>query len=153
MTIMHWRNALATRPDETKAHIALGSLLQKHGELSAATEQYHAALSLTRDPDDFRAVYTSMALLYRETRNYSAAIESLEALLKLDPKNGSAMVALGSVTLLQACDRMARELAQHPTAEGYTQLGSLWEQAGDREAAQQAYRSALNLQPKVRSAR
>lgn len=151
--VTHWRNALGIRPDDAKAHIALGGLLQKHDELQPAIEQYRMALPLTHDPYDLQAVYTSLGLLYRETKNYGAAIENLQALLRLDPMNGSALVALGNVTLLQTCARMARELAGHPSAEGFAQLGSLWEQAGDREAAQQAYRSALQLQPKLRSAR
>ena len=74
-------------------------------------------------------------------------------MLRLDPSNGPAFVALGNVTLLQACDRMAHELAEHPSAERFAQLGSLWEQAGDREAAEKAYRASLDLQPNLPSAR
>ncbi len=151
--IKHWRNAISIQPDEPKAHIALGGLLQKQGELQPAIEQYRTALSLTHDGDDLRAVYTTLGILYRGTKDYSAAVESLRALLRLDPTNGSAMIALGNVTLLQKCGRMSRELAEHPSAQGFAQLGSLWEQAGDRDAAQRAYRSALDLQPNLSSAR
>lgn len=151
--VVHWRNAIGIRPTEPKAHIALGALLQKHGELQPAIEQFHIALSLTQDPDDLRAIYSSLGLAYREIRDYSAAIETLRAWLKLDPSNGSTMVALGNVTLVQACDRIARELTDHPSTEAFIQLGNVCEQAGELEAARRAYRSALDLNSNLRSAR
>ena len=60
--------------------------------------------------------------------------------------------ALGSVMLSQAAERLAHDLDSHPTADGFTQLGTLWEQAGDISRAKQAYQSGLSLNAKLSSA-
>jgi predicted TPR repeat methyltransferase len=51
--------------------------------------------------------------------------------------------------LLRAADRMAHDLEGHPTADGFSQLGKLWEQAGEVNRAKQAYQSALALNAKL----
>jgi predicted TPR repeat methyltransferase len=59
------------------------------------------------------------------------------------------MMALGRVQMLKAADLLARELGRHPTAEGFVQLGILWERAGEFERATHAYQAGLTLNSKL----
>lgn len=125
--IAHFRSAIRIQPGEPKVRLVLGSLLMKRGELQAAIDQYQTALSLKTDRDDAVAIYTSLGVAYRQSGDYNAASESFRQLLQLDPSNMQVMMALGRVQMLKAADLQARELGRHPTAEGFVQLGILWE--------------------------
>jgi len=150
--IIHFRNAIHLKPTEPKAHIILGALLQKNGEPREAIEQYKVALPETSDPDDLLAIYTNLGAAFRQTGNYTAASDSFQQVLQRDPSNIAAMMASGNITLLRAAAHLAQDVDRHPTATGYSQLGSLWEQAGKVDRAKQAYQSALALNGKLRSA-
>jgi tetratricopeptide (TPR) repeat protein len=150
--IIHFRNAIHLKPTEPKAHIILGALLQKNGEPREAIEQYKVALPETSDPDDLLAIYTNLGAAFRQTGNYTAASDSFQQVLQRDPSNIAAMMASGNITLLRAAEHLAQDVDRHPTATGYSQLGSLWEQAGKVDRAKQAYQSALALNGKLRSA-
>lgn len=63
------------------------------------------------------------------------------------------MMALGRVEMLKAANRFAGDLARHPTAEGFGQLGILWERSGEIERATEAYQAALVLNSKLAVAR
>jgi len=149
--IPHFRSAIRLRPTEPTAHIDLGFLLRKR-EPREAIDQLQTALSLTNDSEDLRLIYSDLADAYRQVGDYESAGESLQRVLRLDPSNSAAMVALGNVTLLQAADRLAAEVRVQPTAQGYAQLGGVLENAGEINRAQEAYRSALALDPKMLSA-
>jgi hypothetical protein len=149
----HFENAVRSSPAEPKAHIALAFLLQKHGNNRQAIEQCQVALSQARDPNDLLAIYTNLGLAYRQVGNYKAAGESFSQVLLRDPSNATAITALGSVMLFQAAERSAHELDSHPTADGFSRLGALWEQAGEIGRAKQAYQSGLALNANLSSAR
>ena len=148
----HFEDAVRFRPMEPKAHIALAFLSQKHGDDLRAIRECHVALSQTRDPKDLTAIYINLGVAYRRSGDYKAASESFRQVLQRDPSNATAMAALGSVMLSQAAERLAHDLDSHPTADGFTQLGTLWEQAGDISRAKQAYQSGLSLNAKLSSA-
>jgi len=149
----HFENAVRFSPDEPKAHIALAFLLQKHGNDRQAIEQCQAALSQARDPNDLLAIYTNLGVAYRQVGNYKAAGENFRQVLLRDPSNATAIAALGSAMLFQAAERLAHELDSHPTADGFSRLGTLWEQAGEVSRAKQAYQSGLALNANLSSAR
>jgi tetratricopeptide (TPR) repeat protein len=125
----------------------------KRGELQAAIDQYQSVLSLKTDRDDLLAIYTSLGVAYRQSGDYNAANESFRQLLRLDPSNMQVVMAMGRVQMLTAADLLARELGRHPTAEGFAQLGILWERAGEIERATRAYQAALMLNSKLAVAR
>ena len=150
--ITRFRNAIRIKPTEPKAHMALGALLQKQGDTSQAVEEFKTALPLTRDPEDLLAIYTDLAVAYQRSGDYAAASEGFQKILQLDPANTGAMSSLGKVLLMQSATRLAQEMGAHPTAEGFTQLGSMWEQAEEVDRAKQAYDYALKLNPKLASA-
>lgn len=150
--ITHFRNAIRIRPAEPKARLALGTLLQKHGQTGEAIKQYQIALSQTNDAEDLLALYTNLGAAYRETGNYSSAVDSFQQVLSRNPSNTAVMIALGRAMLLQATERLERNMDHPPTANDFIQLGSLWEQAGDVNRAKLAYQSALALNTKLSSA-
>lgn len=55
--------------------------------------------------------------------------------------------------MYEAIGRFAKSVAEHPTAEGYLQLGQLQQQAGRVEDARAAYKKALQSNPKAEAAR
>lgn len=150
--ITHFSDAIRLNPTEPKAHMALGMLLQKRGDTRQAIEQYQSALSLTHDPQDLLALYTDLGVAYRQATDYAAASRSFQQVLQLDPANAGAMSALGGVVLRQSATKLEQDLSLHPTADGFSKLGSIWEQAGDGERAKWAYQSALALDAKFPSA-
>jgi tetratricopeptide (TPR) repeat protein len=143
--LTHFRNAIRIQPQEPKAHLAVGALLVKRGDMAGAIAEYSTALSLTRDPADLRATYESLGVIYRQMGDYAASADNFRKLAKLDPNDTSAMVALGTVSLLQSADRMEKELEAHPTPEGYRQLGQIWQEAGEAGRAQEAFAAAAAL--------
>lgn len=150
--ITHFENAARFNPTEPKSHIALAYLSQKYGDNRKAIEQCQIALSHAREPNDLLAIYTNLGEAYPQVGDYKASGESFRQVLLRDPSNATAMAALGSVVLSQAAERLAHELDSHPTADGFSQLGTLWEQAGEVSRAKQAYRSGLALNAKLSSA-
>jgi tetratricopeptide (TPR) repeat protein len=141
----HFRNAMRMQPQEPKTHLAVGALLAKRGDAAGAIAEFNTALPLTHDPQDLRAIYESLGVIYRQTGDYAASADNFGKLAKLDPNDTSAMVALGTASLLQSADRMEKEIQAHPTAEGYRQLGTIWQQAGEESRAQEAFAAAATL--------
>jgi len=117
-----------------------------------AVEHGQRALTQTKNPKQLVWIYDGLGSAYARLHDYANSGNSFRQALRLDPSNQAAMAALGNVLLRQAAQRMSRNLDQHPAADGFSQLGSLWEQTGDYDSAKQAYQSALKLDPKLASA-
>ena len=149
--IVHYDNSIRLSFSHPRPHVGLALLLVGR-DPRQAIDQGKIALSLTNDPEDLIAIYSGLGQAYRKIGDYKAASESFQQVLQRDPSNGDAMVSLGKVVLLQAADRLAHEADQHPTADAYSQLGSVWEQAGEIDRAKKAYESALALNAKLASA-
>jgi tetratricopeptide (TPR) repeat protein len=81
----------------------------------------------------------NLGTAYRELGDLQTAREYFKKVLEIDPADANAMAALGRVELLAGAERLSNELARHPSAEGYQQLGELLEQAGKLELAEDAY--------------
>jgi len=139
------------KPNEPLAHIALGYFLRER-DPRRAIEQNHIALSLSNDPKHLLAVYANLGIAYTQIEDYASAADCYRQALKLDPKSTTAMMALGNVLLRQAAQKFENALGQRPTADGFSQAGSLWEQAGDKDRAKKAYQSALVLNAQLSSA-
>ena len=135
----HFRNAIRIKYSLAEAHINLGALLQKRGELPEAIQEYQAVLATSSDREDLRMANHNLGTAYRELGDLQTAREYYKKVLEIDPADANAMAALGRVELLAGAERLSNELARHPSAEGYQQLGELLEQAGKLELAEDAY--------------
>jgi tetratricopeptide (TPR) repeat protein len=149
--ISHFENAIRILPVEPKADIGVAFLLRQRDPQSSIAHS-QAALRLTRDRKDLLAIYTNLGVAYRETGDYGASANSFQEVLKIDPSNGVAMMGAGSAMLLKAAGRLAHNLESNPSVEGFTQLGNLYSQAGDKERAKQAFQSAESLRGKFPAA-
>ena len=150
--LTHFSNAVRIRPGEAKPHIAMASILLERDPQSSI-QHSQAALQFTKDPVDLIAIYTNLGMAYLQTGELTDAANSFQQVLQREPSNKPAMLALGKILLQQAASRLAQNLDRHPTAEGFTQLGNLWEQVGDVSRAKRAYGSAIQLDSKASSAR
>jgi protein O-mannosyl-transferase len=148
----HIENAIRLNSTEPRAHITLAFLRMKQGDPHSAIEQCQVALSLTKDPEILEALYDNLGAAYMQTSDYTAANASFQRALKLDPSNATAMLYVGRLALMQSAQRLEQELSRDPTADGFNQLGNLWEQSGDDDRARRAYQSALALDPKSSAA-
>jgi tetratricopeptide (TPR) repeat protein len=131
------------------ALVRMGQLAASSGAAGAAEERFRAALAL--DPESPEAHYALATLLETEGRADEALAQYLEAL-----RHGlqNVPVALHAADLLRAAGRpgdAASILAR--TAESATdsaelaaELAATLEEAGEREAALDAYRRALALE-------
>lgn len=150
--IVHFNNAVRLQPNEPASYIGLGYVLRDR-DPQAAIQSCLAALGLTQDPKQLVTLYSDLGVAYSHTGDYRNAAKSFGEVLKRQPLESSAMMGLGSALLHQSAQRMQQELEKHPSAEGFSQLGSLLEQARDAEGARKAYQSALVLNTNLSSAK
>lgn len=150
--ILHFSSAIRLKPTEPIAYIVLGALLRDR-DPRMAIDRSQAALTLTHSPQQLLAIYINLGMASSNIGDYEAASKSFQQALRIEPSDRVAMMGLGSVSLRQAAGRMEHELQQYPSADGFSQLGSLWEQAADVEQARRAYRMALAIDPRLSSAK
>lgn len=81
-------------PTDPVAHLELGLIHERRGELPTAEEHYTEALR--RDPENPRVLY-SYASLYYATDDFETAEEFLDRALSLDPEYSPALSALASI--------------------------------------------------------
>ncbi len=149
--ISHFEKALAMGAADPTTDMGL-EIAYREKDPQKAIEHGERALTLTKDPTQLKAIYDSLGAAYARQHDYQGASKSFRQALRLDPSDPTAMMALGGVLLRQAAQRMSYDLDQHPTADGFNQLGSILEQAGAYEDARKAYESALRINPKLASA-
>ena len=79
------RQALAEDPEIVEAHVILGNLTKKQGDLDQAVASYRRALDL--DPEDIEATHL-LAVAYKERGDTEEALAGFERVLALDNRNG-----------------------------------------------------------------
>ena len=149
--IPHFNNALRLNTTDPTADMGL-EIVYRESDPRQAIQHGEAALALTTSPQQLVAIYNGIGLAYAQLHEYEPAGDNFRQALRIDSSDETAMMALGNTLLRQAAQRMSQKLDQHPTAEGFSQLGSVWEQAGDYGSAKSAYKSAVDLDPRLASA-
>lgn len=137
----HFKNAARMAPTDPASHAALGGYFQDQRKFQEALAHYQVAL---RDPDpDQRAVVeANMAVLYRQTGDYTKAREMYQRALWSSP---------GGVDGWQK--DLQQRVAARPSAEGYFDLGLLFDVANHLPEARAAYEQALRIDPALEDAR
>jgi tetratricopeptide (TPR) repeat protein len=150
-SIVHFNNAIRIRPDEATPYIALVFVLRDR-DPKQAIKNGLTALSLTSDPKQRLAIEGNLGIAYNHVGDYAHASETFQQVLKEKPAEATAIMGLGFALLHQRAQTMEQDLEKHPTAEGFSELGSAYEQASDVEQAGQAYQRALSIDPRLASA-
>jgi tetratricopeptide (TPR) repeat protein len=151
---IHFQRALEIDPKNTEALSNLGGDLAARGRPQEALEKLRLALQHADQNGLKSKVLSQMASAYEQLGDFSTARQYYRDALKISPSaDGTAFVGFARTFTDEKIFKRTAELALHPTAQGYTQLGQMQESAGRPEAAQAAYQQALLLDPKNEAAR
>jgi tetratricopeptide (TPR) repeat protein len=148
--IKHYNEALKVKPNYAKAHFNLGSVLLVRGELDAAISHYLSALQI--DPFYVEAHNNLGSALAKQGRFADAVRHFREAIrLKsdyIDARNNLENMLLRRNKIAEEIRRLENELAQNPkdSSTNYD-LGNLYKDWGDLNAAFESYHKAVSLEP------
>jgi putative PEP-CTERM system TPR-repeat lipoprotein len=138
-------------PDEVWSHNLLGSVHFSTGDLSEAIVEFERAHAL--DPENLLTLHNlAKAELYRQ--NSDAAMQHLNAILKIDENNYEALVSLARIeiatggNMLDATKHLEHTMQTYPNAsEPRMILASLYLTADDPDSAEQLLSDVVDVVP------
>lgn len=151
-----WRDTVAKRPDNPRAHHNLGTVLQTAGKLEEAERHFGEALRLRPDYADARAAIGGVAA---QRGRLDEALEHCRAALRLDPDSAAAHNNLGGVLwqkgdLPGAISAYEAALRLRPgLADARANLANVLLGVGRMAEAVAASEAALRVMPGLQSAR
>jgi tetratricopeptide (TPR) repeat protein len=129
--------------------------LRQQGKLDRAEAMCYPLVR--RYPNYYAALHT-LGLVYLDKRNYERALDCLVRAAMLDPNNWMTLTALSLNYLRLGANEMAAQTLERASAirpmdaSIFASLGEIYRDEREYEAAQQAYRQALALDPDLGSA-
>lgn len=150
------RPNLVMAPNDWQSLALLGAALTRNGETAEATKALQKAVEVMPDRP---TLHTRLALSRIAGGHDEAAVEDLEAALRLSPKAVKPAILLGMVHLrLRNHDRaaaVARRMIERngDSPDAYNLLGGARLGRGDRRAARESFEKALSLAPEFGPAR
>ena len=94
-----WRDAVARQPENVRATINLGCVLQDAGRYRESVEQFERAISIDPTRPDVGLAHRSLGLTWARLGQPEKAIHHLELAMRLRPDVANDHAALGSVLL------------------------------------------------------
>jgi tetratricopeptide (TPR) repeat protein len=141
-----FRKALAINPRSVDAHLNLGVLLMRAGDVAAAEKEFRSALEA--DPD-FSEAHFNLGLACAVEQRWKEAAGSLRTAIRLNPANAHAHWNLGRV-LRDSGDREAARTS-YSTAwkldRGLTQAALEYGELLPRPQAREVWREAFERDP------
>ena len=145
-----FREALASNPRNSKAHITLGNTLEAAGNDDEAMSHYSEAIRL--DPSSATG-HVNAGNIFLKRNDHARAIAEFQLALKLEPKNVYAHYNLGQCYL--AAGKLPEALvhlveAQQQSPDNATLcflLGKVNERIGRRVEAVRFYKEAMRIRP------
>lgn len=145
-----WTEVIASRPENARARLCLGTLLNKRGDVSGAIGEYEAALRL--QPDYIEALNNLGNALQQQGR-LAEAIARYQAVLRLKPDWADTHFNLALA--YQRTGRLADAIAEYRAAlrlapddpDTHFYLGNVLGATGDLTGAIAEYERALALRP------
>jgi Tfp pilus assembly protein PilF len=136
---VHYRKALALRPDFSEGKTNLGNLLLDVGRYAESIVLYEQALNDMLYSTPFIA-HGNMGWAYYKMGNESKAISEIRSALTLNPRFCLGLRNLGIIYMAQeklsdACKSFGQFRECSESAEAYFKEGSCLAQMGDRDAA------------------
>ncbi|MCU0453667.1 MAG: tetratricopeptide repeat protein [Bacteroidetes bacterium] len=146
----HLRTVLSIEPNFPRLHESLAEVLLHRGRLDDAEAEL--AVALREEPMSWMGHYLS-GLLATRRRRWEEALSSFTQAVDIDPKNargwhrcGEAFLALHRLNESERYLRKALEL--NPSMiDAVVEFGYLALQRGDREAAEELFERALQMDP------
>jgi protein O-mannosyl-transferase len=151
---VHFEKALQINPKDSAALSNIGGDLQARGKPQEALEKFRSALQYAQQDGLRSKILSQMAAAYEQLGDFTTARQYYREALKISPgADGTAFVGFARTFTDEKIAKLTAALAQHPTAQGYMQLGKMQEGAGHADAAHASYQQALLLDPKLDAAR
>ncbi|MFZ1917871.1 MAG: tetratricopeptide repeat protein [Terriglobales bacterium] len=125
--VVHFRAALAVRPDDPLVNMNLGAYDESHGNLSGAIARYQTVVLHTTDVDARSSAFASLGFAYRGIGQSTKARQCFEAAVSLVPNRTRAMVGLALLAQekgdwAEAIRQYSHAVAVHPTDVTYLLL-------------------------------
>jgi len=146
-----YRRALEIEPDQAEAHNNLGSTLRELERFDEAEAAYRRALDIR---PDFPDTHYNIGIVLQERNRLDDAVAAYEAALTIDPEHAGALVNLGYALQKSgrlddavAAYRRAIAVAPHDIPGTHINLGDLYLQRGDPQAALRVCRAYLDARP------
>ena len=145
-----WQSAVAAQPTNGRAHLNLGTALQKEGDILTAVEYYRRALEL--EPG-LEAGHFNLGSALQAMGDMQAAARHYRQALALKPDYAEAHHNLGQIHKergdLSAATRHYRQaLALDPSVSGvHSSLGKLFFAVGQYDSAAVSFHRVIALEP------
>ena len=157
---VHFRAALAIRPDDLPANLNLGTYYHGHGNLPAAIEHYQMVALYAADPTLRATAYGNLGSAYRQLGDTARAKQCFEEALKVQPNHPMPMVLIGlgliaqkSGDFAEAVRDYSHAMAVEPTDVGYLLLAQALEDEGQGDEAKAIRESVQKLSPDLEAAK
>jgi tetratricopeptide (TPR) repeat protein len=152
--VVHFRAALAIRPDDLPAILSLGTYEHGRGNLQAAIVRYQQVVFYAADQNLRATAYANLGSAYRQLGELAKAKRCLETALQLTPAQPMAMVGLGLIAqkngdLPEAVRQYSRAMAAQPTDVGYLLLAQALQQEGRTEEASAISQRVARFSPNL----
>jgi len=127
------------------ARVGVGAEYLRIGRWQDAVTEYLTAVPITTDPELLDTEYRALGTAYRQLGEKAKAREYYQQALQINPHDSGAFLGLGMLRMDDVILKQKEILRDHPTAEGFLQLGQLLQQAMRESEAKTAYERAINL--------
>ncbi len=153
----HFEAAARINPKDPMSRSNLGTYLQTHDQMRDAIAEYEEAVALTSDPGLLAQTYANLGAAHRSLGENEQAQLTFEQSLRFNPNQFNAWLGLGLLAqqqgkLNEAISDLSRSVEVQPSAQGYLDLGRVFEQAGHPPEALDAYLQAVKLSPDLAEA-
>ena len=157
---VHFRAALAIRPDDLPADLNLGTYEHSHGNLRAAIERYQVVAFYAADPGLRANAFGNLGSAYRSLGDLARAKQCFEESIKVQPDHPMplALIGLGLIAqkngdFAEAVRDYLRAMAIEPTDVGYLLLADALEDEGQKDEAEAIRERIEKLSSDIEAAR
>jgi tetratricopeptide (TPR) repeat protein len=155
---VHFRAALAIRPDDLPASLNLGTYEHGRGNLAAAVDQYQMVAQHAGDVSLRATAYGNLGSAYRQMGELMKAKQCFEMALQLAPGQAMAMIGLGLIAEKngdpsEAVRQYSQAMAVQPTDVGFLLLAHALQDAGHSDEAKEMSERVARLSPNLAEAR
>jgi tetratricopeptide (TPR) repeat protein len=138
----HFERAIELGTHDPTSYLNLGACLNGLGQHREAIPLLEAALRMDKDVENLVDTHLDLGFAYTSMGEYENARLQYRAAVQLDRSK-----------VVDTIQQLAEFAVSHPSAREFMKLGLLLEEAGQNEAAAQAFERILQLDPNMAAAR